>query len=219
MRSGCFPPDDAQFPPQDTFAALLAYGIRFMSLTILDGALHRLCGGRYALHTETVSMRMSGMAADVTREFYRCDKCGHEQRTIDQRDAAEKSAIERIRAVHDLLTPKAIRGLRESLGLTVAQLADLCYGTPKGIVEGWEKGRYLQNREADSLLRSLEFPETLQRRAAKAGVILPSTAEQASEQAASEQLAPAQHTSGKRTAKPVAEEVHEADQAQELPSH
>ncbi len=145
-----------------------------MSITILDGALHRGCGGRYALQTETVSMRVSGMAADVTREFYRCDKCGHEQRTIDQRDAAEKAAIERIRAVHDLLTPKAIKYLRESLGLTIAQLADLCYGTPKGIVEGWEKGRYLQNREADALLRSLEFPDTLERRAAKAGVILPS---------------------------------------------
>ena len=85
-----------------------------MSITILDGALHRGCGGRYALQTETVSMRVSGMAADVTREFYRCDKCAHEQRTIDQRDAAEKSAIERIRAVHDLLTPKAIKYLRES---------------------------------------------------------------------------------------------------------
>ncbi len=119
-------------------------------------------------------MRVSGMAADVTREFYRCDKCGHEQRTIDQRDAAEKAATERIRAVHDLLTPKAIKYLRESLGLTIAQLADLCYGTPKGIVEGWEKGKYLQNREADALLRSLEFPDTLERRAAKAGVILPS---------------------------------------------
>ncbi|MES2522890.1 MAG: type II TA system antitoxin MqsA family protein [Gemmatimonadota bacterium] len=145
--------------------------------TILEGALHRGCGGRYALNTETVSMRMSGMAADVTREFYRCEKCGHEQRTIDQREAAEKAAVERIRAVHDLLTPKGIKYLRESLGLTSAQLADLCYGTPKAIVEGWEKGKYLQNREADALLRSLEFPETLQRRAAKAGVTLPSSAD------------------------------------------
>ena len=46
-------------------------------------------------------------------------------------------------------------------------------GTPKGIVEGWEKGRYLQNREADALLRSLNDRETLERRAGKAGVQLP----------------------------------------------
>ena len=143
-----------------------------MSL-ILDGSLHRGCGGRYALQTETVTLRLSGMAAEVERGFFRCEKCSHEQRTIDQRDAAEKVAIERIRASYDLLTPRAIRQLRESLGLTVPQMAELCYGTPKGIVEGWEKGRYLQNQEADALLRSLTDRESLERRAAKAGVTLP----------------------------------------------
>ena len=86
---------------------------------------------------------------------------------------AERTAIERIRAEYGLLAPKAIRHLRESLGLTVPQLAELCYGTPKGIVEGWEKAKYLQNREADALLRSLTDRETFERRAAKAGVSLP----------------------------------------------
>jgi putative zinc finger/helix-turn-helix YgiT family protein len=150
-----------------------------MSLSTLDGSLHRGCGGRYALQTETVTMRLSGMAAEVTREFYRCEKCGHEQRTIDQRDAAEKAATESIRAEHNLLAPRAIRQLRESLGLTVAQFAELIYGTPKGIVDGWEKGKYLQNREADALIRSLTDRETLERRAAKAGVTLPVVAEAA----------------------------------------
>jgi putative zinc finger/helix-turn-helix YgiT family protein len=144
-----------------------------MSLATLDGSLHRGCGGRYALQTETVTMRLSGMAAEVTREFYRCEKCGHEQRTIDQRDAAEKTATDAIRAEHNLLAPRAIRQLRESLGLTVAQFAELIYGTPKGIVDGWEKGKYLQNREADALIRSLTDRETLEKRAAKAGVVLP----------------------------------------------
>jgi putative zinc finger/helix-turn-helix YgiT family protein len=144
-----------------------------MSLATLDGSLHRGCGGRYALQNETVTMRLSGMAAEVTREFYRCEKCEHEQRTIDQRDAAEKTATEAIRAEHNLLAPRAIRQLRESLGLTVAQFAELIYGTPKGIVDGWEKGKYLQNREADALIRSLADRETLEKRAAKAGVTLP----------------------------------------------
>lgn len=144
-----------------------------MSLATLDGSLHRGCGGRYALQTETVTMRLSGMAAEVTREFFRCEKCSHEQRTIDQRDAAEKTATEQIRAAHELLAPRAIRQLRESLGLTVAQFAELIYGTPKGIVEGWEKGRYLQNREADAMIRTLADRESLERRAAKAGVTLP----------------------------------------------
>jgi len=144
-----------------------------MSLPTLDGTLHRGCGGRYASHAETVTVRLSGMAAEVTREFFRCEKCGHDQRTIDQRDASEKAAAEQIRGTHGLLAPREIRQLREALGLTVAQLAELCYGTPRGIVEGWEKGRYLQNREADALLRSLTDPAELQRRAARAGVALP----------------------------------------------
>ncbi len=143
-----------------------------MSLVTLDGSPHRGCGGRYALQTETVTIRVSGMAAVVEREFYRCNKCEYENRTIEQRDVAERTAIERIRAEYTLLAPKAIRQLRESLGLKVPQLAELCYGTPQGIVEGWEKGRYLQNRQADALLRSLADPETLEHRAAKAGMLL-----------------------------------------------
>lgn len=144
-----------------------------MSIATLEGSLHRGCGGRYALHTETVTVRLSGMAAEVDREFFRCDKCSHDNRTIDQREAAEKLAVDRIREANSLLAPRGIRKLRESLGLTVAQFSELCYGTPKGIVEGWEKGRYLQNREADALVRSLSDRPTLERRAAKAGVTLP----------------------------------------------
>ncbi len=113
------------------------------------------------------------MTAEVTREYYRCEKCEHEQRTIDQRDSSEKAAIEAIRAEYSLLMPREIRHIREAAGLTTAQFAELCYGTPKGIVEGWEKGRYLQNREADALIRSLAVRETLELRAAKAGVVLP----------------------------------------------
>lgn len=159
-----------------------------MSITTLDGSLHRGCGGRYALQTETVTMRISGMAAEVTREFYRCEKCAHDNRTIDQRDLAEKSATEQIRVTHDLLAPKAIRQLRDSLGLTITQFAELCYGTPKGIVEGWEKGKYLQNREADALIRGLLDRGTLEKRAAKAGVTLPVIVDPA---AAEPALAPA----------------------------
>lgn len=144
-----------------------------LSVATLEGSLHRGCGGRYTLETETVTIRLSGMSAEVDREFFRCDKCGHDNRTIDQREAAEKTAVERIRAANSLLAPRGIKQLRESLGLTIPQFSELCYGTPKGIVEGWEKGRYLQNREADALMRSLTDRETLERRAAKAGVVLP----------------------------------------------
>jgi putative zinc finger/helix-turn-helix YgiT family protein len=139
----------------------------------LEGHLHRRCGGRYQAAAETVTLRVSGMAATVDRALFRCAKCGDEQRTIEQREAAEQLAVAQMRESNQLLTPKAIRQLRESLGLTHHQLGELLYGTPKGIVDGWERGRYLQNTAVDAMLRSLTDPEELKRRAAKSGVKLP----------------------------------------------
>jgi putative zinc finger/helix-turn-helix YgiT family protein len=144
-----------------------------MAVTTLDNHLHRFCGGRYQAAEETVTVRLSGMQAQVTRGLFRCAKCGDEQRTVEQREAAERAAVDRMRATHALLTPREVRQLREALGLTTAQLGELLHGVPKGIVEGWERGRYLQNRDADALLRSLRDRETLERRAARAGVTLP----------------------------------------------
>ena len=140
---------------------------------MLDGHLHRRCGGRYAPTSETVTVRASGMAATVERTLFRCDKCGDERRTVEQREGAEQAAVAAMRSAHALLTPREIRQLRERLGLTPQQLGELLYGIPRGIVEGWERGRYLQNPQVDALLRSLRDRETLERRAAKAGVTLP----------------------------------------------
>src|SRR5205823_14508619 len=83
---------------------------------MLDNHLHRFCGGRYQRAVETVTIRVSGMSAEVQREFFRCAKCGDEQRTVEQRESAERAAIERIRSEHGLLLPKEIRHLRELLG-------------------------------------------------------------------------------------------------------
>jgi DNA-binding transcriptional regulator YiaG len=109
----------------------------------------------------------------VERAFYRCDKCGDERRTVEQRERAEQEAVAAMRAEHALLAPREIRQLRERHGLTAQQLGELLYGIPRGIVEGWERGRYVQNPQVDALLRSLDDPETLARRAARAGVALP----------------------------------------------
>ena len=147
-----------------------------MSDVSLEGHLHRLCGGRYTLASEQVTIRLSGMSASVEREFFRCAKCDDVQRTVEQREAAEQAAVATMRTEHNLLAPREIKALRESLGLTPQQLGELLYGTPRGVVEGWEKGRYLQNRETDALLRSLADRETLEQRAAKAGVQLPDPA-------------------------------------------
>lgn len=144
---------------------------------LLEGHLHHRCGGRYARAIESITVRLSGMSAAVERELFRCDRCGDEQRTVEQRDVAEAAAVERIREANELLAPRAIRQLREHLGLTPEQFGALLYGTPRGVVEGWERGRYVQNRETDALLRSLMERATAEQRAAKAGVVLRSAEE------------------------------------------
>jgi DNA-binding transcriptional regulator YiaG len=141
-----------------------------MSELTLEGHLHRRCGGHYALAVEEVTIRLSGMTAKVDRAMYKCDKCGDKQHTVEQR---EREAVLTMRSQHTLLTAKEIKHFRESIALTTAQFGELLHGLPKGIVEGWEKGRYLQSPAVDAMIRSLADREERERRAAKAGFVLP----------------------------------------------
>jgi len=144
-----------------------------MSELTLEGHLHRRCGGHYALAVEEVTIRLSGMTARVDRAMYKCDKCGDRQHTVEQREEAEKEAVLTMRTQHTLLTAREIRQFRESIALTPALFGELLHGLPKGIVEGWEKGRYLQSPAVDAMIRSLADRDERDRRAAKAGVVLP----------------------------------------------
>lgn len=166
------PPITGSPPSESAVAARGGYLVRMSELT-LEGHLHRRCGGHYALAVEEVTIRLSGMTARVDRAMYRCDKCGDKQHTVEQREDAEREAILTMRHEHALLTSKEIRHFRESIGLSTAQLGELLHGLPKGIVEGWEKGRYLQSPAVDAMLRSLTDREERERRAAKAGFALP----------------------------------------------
>ena len=82
----------------------------------------------YDLHPLAERWRLSGMSATVERVFYRCSRCDDEHRTVEQREAAERAAVDAVRVEHALLAPRQIRQLRESLGLTTEQLGDLLYG-------------------------------------------------------------------------------------------
>ena len=144
-----------------------------MTEVALEGHPHRGCGGRYASRTDTVNIKVSGMHVTVERGRYECDACGDAQYTVAQRDQAERTAIELIRATYGLMSPREIRKVREQTGLSPEQFGQVLYGTPRGVVEGWERGRYLQNQDADALMRSLADRETLVRRAGKADVLLP----------------------------------------------
>jgi len=144
-----------------------------MSELSLEGHLHRRCGGHYTLAVEEVTIRLSGMSARVDRAMFKCDKCGDRQHTVEQREEAEREAILTMRSAHSLLTGKEIRHFRESFGLTTTHFGELLHGLPKGIVEGWEKGRYLQSPTVDAMIRTLADREERERRAIRASLTLP----------------------------------------------
>jgi DNA-binding transcriptional regulator YiaG len=166
--------------------AVLAFSMSELSL---EGHLHRRCGGHYALAVEEVTIRLSGMTARVDRAMYRCEKCADKQHTVEQREEAEREAVLTMRSQHTLLTGKEIKQMRESFALNTAQFGELLHGLPKGIVEGWEKGRYLQSPVVDSMIRSLVDRDERERRAAKAGLVLPPLP---GELAADTEIAPAE---------------------------
>src|SRR5690554_914430 len=102
-----------------------------MSDTSLEHHVHRHCGGHYERVEDETTVRISGMSATVPRTFFRCDRCGDQQFTVEQREAVEKAAIASIRSAYGLLAPREIKALRERLGLTTTQLGELVYGVPK----------------------------------------------------------------------------------------
>ena len=53
-----------------------------------------------------------------------------------------------------LLTPNEIKGIRESLGMTQEEFAELT-GIGQATISRWERGRLLQNRAHDRYLRLL----------------------------------------------------------------
>jgi putative zinc finger/helix-turn-helix YgiT family protein len=79
-----------------------------------------------------------------------CDVCGE---SFSGPDAA---AIrhEAICRHQGLLTPREIKELRESLGMTQAELARIT-GIGEATISRWERGRLLQNKALDRFLRLL----------------------------------------------------------------
>jgi putative zinc finger/helix-turn-helix YgiT family protein len=79
-----------------------------------------------------------------------CPACGE---TLSGPEAARVHHAAICRAL-GLLVPEEIRGIREKLGMTQAELARLT-GIGEATISRWERGRLLQNRGNDRYLRLL----------------------------------------------------------------
>jgi putative zinc finger/helix-turn-helix YgiT family protein len=113
-----------------------------------------LCGGPGDLRKETRPLSIRGRAVEVENEFYGCRACGEEFLLPGMMDAVMTRATARIRAEDGLLTSEEIRRVRETRGLTPAEL-DAVLGLRTGEVMRWERGTVPQDAMSDTLLRRM----------------------------------------------------------------
>ena len=126
-------------------------------MNVMD-ALERCpaCGETAEVVREERDVAISSHLVRVTDEFMRCSGCGETYYLPGGMEATEFRAAEKIRQVHGLMQPVEIRALRESLGLTQAQLGCLLNVGPTAAGQ-WEKGTAVQSGTADTLLRLLNI--------------------------------------------------------------
>lgn len=88
-------------------------------------------------------------------EMYECERCG--ESVLDPQQ--DKAVSERVKAAArerlKLLEPEAIGDIRKRCDLSQEELERLC-GLDKKVVARWEKGRSLQSKTADVLLRLMD---------------------------------------------------------------
>jgi putative zinc finger/helix-turn-helix YgiT family protein len=84
----------------------------------------------------------------------RCAQCGEVYLDARAMEAVQRAAVDRVRAVHSLMTPDEIRDLRRTHGVSQAGLEHLLGTGPKTVVRR-EKGAVFQCATADRLMRVL----------------------------------------------------------------
>ena len=88
-------------------------------------------------------------------EMYECERCGESTLTPEQAKAASKQVKSFARERLNLLPPEKIIGIRKRCNLSQEELERL-FGLGKKVVVRWEKGRVLQSKTADVLLRLMD---------------------------------------------------------------
>ena len=88
-------------------------------------------------------------------EMYECERCGESVFTPEQDKAVSDKVKSLARERLNLLPPEAIVDIRKRCNLSQEELERL-FGLGKKVVVRWEKGRVLQNKTADVLLRLMD---------------------------------------------------------------
>jgi HTH-type transcriptional regulator/antitoxin MqsA len=87
--------------------------------------------------------------------MYECERCGESVFTPEQSREASRKVKSLVRERLGLLPPEAIVGIRKGCNLSQEELERL-FGLGKKVVVRWERGRVLQSKTADVLLRLMD---------------------------------------------------------------
>jgi putative zinc finger/helix-turn-helix YgiT family protein len=94
----------------------------------------------------------------ATFPFITCRQCGSSFLDGDDEELQHDAACRHL----GVMTPAEVRALRERMGLSQKELAELT-GLGVASVSRWERGLLIQNEACDQLLYLLTFPENLER--------------------------------------------------------
>ena len=88
-------------------------------------------------------------------EMYDCERCGEATFTPEQDKVVSEMVKCQAREILAILPPEKILAIRKRCNLTQEEMEKL-FGLGQKVVIRWEKGRVLQSKTADLLLRLLD---------------------------------------------------------------
>ena len=88
-------------------------------------------------------------------EMYECERCGESTFTPEQAKEVSKQVKSLARERLNLHPPEKIIGIRKRCHISQKELESL-FGLGEKVVIRWEKGRVLQSKTADVLLRLMD---------------------------------------------------------------
>lgn len=111
-----------------------------------------VCAGTIRVRDGDRDIHVGQRTVTVRSSQPTCEQCGEVFFSPADMDALQQRASDEIRARERLLSPEAIRAVRNSLGLTQSQFEALLNVGAKTVVR-WERGTVFQNPATDTLIR------------------------------------------------------------------
>lgn len=113
------------------------------------------CGGVLIETVENVTTTFKGESFRVEGvPHYKCESCGSVEYDADAMEKMTAEVNELYRKRKGLLSPSEVKQVRKMLGLTQEEFQALL-GVGKTTVSRWERGRIVQGKPEDNLMRLL----------------------------------------------------------------